>query len=73
MLTLIRRIGEEIYIDKGTIKIILLFEKDGLIGVGVKAPKHIDIERKEVFIRKAVIQHALAQEQEHKTTEINQS
>lgn len=61
MLTLIRRIGEEIYIDKGRIKVILISEKEGLIKLGIEAPKHIDIERKEVFIRKAVEQHALAQ------------
>lgn len=61
MLTLIRRIGEEIYIDKGRIKVLLISEKEGLIKLGIEAPKHIDVERKEVFIRKAVEQHALAQ------------
>ncbi|HCJ1069241.1 TPA: carbon storage regulator [Legionella pneumophila] len=60
MLTLIRRIGEEIYIDKGRIKVLLISEKEGLIKLGIEAPKHIDIERKEVFIRKAVEQHTLA-------------
>lgn len=62
MLTVIRRIGEEIYIDRGRIKILLISENEGLIKVGIKAPKHIDVERKELFIRKAVEQHALAQE-----------
>lgn len=61
MLTLIRRIGEEIYIDKGRIKVLVISENEGLIKLGIEAPKHIDIERKEVFIRKAVAQHALAQ------------
>ncbi|HDP0036426.1 TPA: carbon storage regulator [Legionella pneumophila] len=61
MLTLIRRLGEEIYIDKGRIKVLLISEKEGLIKIGIEAPKHIDVERKEVFIRKAVEQHALAQ------------
>ncbi len=61
MLTLIRRIGEEIYIDKGRIKVLLISENEGLIKLGIEAPKHIDVERKEVFIRKAVAQHALAQ------------
>ncbi|HFL2713432.1 TPA: carbon storage regulator [Legionella pneumophila] len=61
MLTLIRRIGEEIYIDKGRIKVRLISENDGLIKLGIEAPKHVDVERKEVFIRKAVAQHAQAQ------------
>lgn len=59
MLTLIRRIGEEIYIDKGKIKVTLLFEKGGLIGVGIRASKNIDIDRKEVFIRKCIEQHEM--------------
>ncbi len=69
MLTLIRRIGEEIYIDKGRIKILLISENEGLIKLGIKAPKHVDIERKEVFIRKAVEQHALARTQRNNTSE----
>ncbi|HAT9314937.1 TPA: carbon storage regulator [Legionella pneumophila subsp. pneumophila] len=59
MLTLIRRIGEEIYIDKGRIKVRLLSEKDGLVRVGIEAPKDIDVDRKEVFIRKAIKRYAL--------------
>lgn len=67
MLTLIRRIGEEIYIDKGKIKVTLLFQKGDLIGVGIKAPRRIDIDRKEVFIRKCIEQHELEKQkkQEH--------
>lgn len=69
MLTLIRRIGEEIYIDRGRIKVRLISEKDGLIRVGIEAPKHVDVDRKEVFIRKAVKRYALAQEQRNKSTD----
>lgn len=69
MLTLIRRIGEEIYIDRGKIKVRLISEKDGLVMVGIEAPKHIDVDRKEVFIRKAVKRYAMAQEQRNKSTE----
>lgn len=61
MLILIRRIGESIYIDKGKIKVHLLSENDGLIRLGIEAPKHFDIERKEVYVRKAVAQHEQAQ------------
>lgn len=63
MLILTRRIGEEIYIAKGRIKICLLSEKDGVIAVGIKAPKLIDIERKEVFIRNQVERHKAVQGQ----------
>lgn len=68
MLTLIRRIGEEIYIDKGRIKVLVISENEGLIKLGIEAPRHIDIERKEVFIRKAVGQHALAQAQRNNSS-----
>ncbi|HAT1770909.1 TPA: carbon storage regulator [Legionella pneumophila] len=61
MLILIRRIGEAIYIDKGRIKVHLISENEGLIRLGIEAPKHVDIERKEVFVRKAVTQHEQAQ------------
>ncbi len=61
MLTLIRRIGEAIYIDKGRIKVHLISENEGLIRLGIEAPKHVDIERKEVFVRKAVVLHEQAQ------------
>ncbi|CDZ76696.1 carbon storage regulator [Legionella massiliensis] len=54
MLILDRKIGEEIYINKGKIKITVLYEKNGLIGIGVRAPNYIDIDRKEVFIRKFI-------------------
>jgi carbon storage regulator len=54
MLILDRKIGEEIYINNGKIKITVLYEKNGLIGIGVRAPSEIDIDRKEVFIRKYI-------------------
>ncbi|CZO59918.1 carbon storage regulator [Legionella pneumophila serogroup 1] len=69
MLILIRRMGEEIYIDKGRIKVLLISENEGLIKLGIDAPKHVDVERKEVFIQKAIEQHALAQELRNKSTE----
>lgn len=68
MLVLIRRIGEEIYIDKGRIKVLLISENEGLIKLGIDAPKHVDVERKEVFIQKAMEQHALAQKLRDKST-----
>ena len=52
MLVLTRRIGEQIYIDKGSIQIKLLYERNGNIAIGIKAPKHIDVDRKEIFLSK---------------------
>ncbi|KTC81691.1 carbon storage regulator [Legionella brunensis] len=69
MLILIRRMGEAIYIDKGRIKVLLISENEGLVRLGIDAPKHVDVERKEVFIQKAMEQHALAQELRNKSTE----
>ncbi|HGI8166012.1 TPA: carbon storage regulator [Legionella pneumophila] len=69
MLILIRRMGEAIYIDKGRIKVLLISENEGLVRLGIDAPKHVDVERKEVFIQKAMEQHAIAQELRNKSTE----
>lgn len=54
MLILMRRVGEEIYIAKGRIKISILSEKDGVFTLGIQAPRAIDIDRKEVFVRKEI-------------------
>lgn len=70
MLILIRRMGEAIYIDKGRIKVLLISENEGLVRLGIDAPKHVDVERKEVFIQKAMEQHALAQILRDKSTEL---
>ncbi|STX50940.1 vir region protein [Legionella busanensis] len=52
MLVLTRRIGEQILIDKGQIEIKILYIRRGNIAVGIKAPKHIDVDRKEIFLKK---------------------
>ncbi|MFT4059291.1 MAG: carbon storage regulator [Legionella sp.] len=52
MLVLTRRVGEQILINQGEIQIKVLHEHDGIIAIGVQAPSHVDIDRKEVFIRK---------------------
>ncbi|WP_419420708.1 carbon storage regulator [Legionella sp. D16C41] len=52
MLILTRRIGEQILIDKGQIEIKILYIRRGNIAVGIKAPKHIDVDRKEIFLKK---------------------
>lgn len=52
MLVLTRRVGEQILIDKGQIEIKILYVRKGHIALGIKAPTHIDVDRKEIFIRK---------------------
>ncbi|WP_058535368.1 carbon storage regulator [Legionella saoudiensis] len=52
MLVLTRRVGEQILINKGEIEVKVLYEHNGIITLGVRAPAHIDVDRKEVFLRK---------------------
>jgi len=52
MLVLTRRIGEEILINKGEIEIKVLYVRQGRIALGINAPAHIDVDRREIFIRK---------------------
>lgn len=52
MLLLTRKHGEEIFIDKGQIMVKVIFAKNGKALLGIHAPQHIDIDRKEIFLRK---------------------
>ena len=52
MLVLSRRVGEEILIDKGQIKIKILYMRGDSVAVGIKAPNCVDVDRKEIFFRK---------------------
>lgn len=52
MLVLTRRVGEQILIDKGQIEIKVLYVRKGHIALGINAPGHVDVDRKEIFIRK---------------------
>ena len=54
MLVLTRRIGEEIWIDKGQIQIKFLCKYNGEIALGINAPLNVDIERKEIFFKKRI-------------------
>ena len=54
MLVLTRRVGEEILIDKGQIQVKVLYERNGIIAIGIHAPDHIDVDRKEIFMRRLV-------------------
>ncbi len=52
MLVLTRRVGERILIDNGKIEIALLYHRGNQVAFGINAPPHIDVDRKEIFIRK---------------------
>ena len=52
MLLLTRRAGEEILIDKGQIKVKVISERNGQVMLGIHAPVGVDIDRKEIFLRK---------------------
>lgn len=52
MLVLTRRIGEQIFLDKGRIKIKVLFARKGNIALGIQAPPHVDVDREEIYLLK---------------------
>jgi carbon storage regulator len=52
MLVLSRKNGEEIFIDNAQIIVKVIFAKDGKALLGIHAPQNIDIDRKEIFLRK---------------------
>lgn len=52
MLVLTRKVGEQILINKGEIQIKVLYERNGSVALGVQAPAHVDVDRKEVFLKK---------------------
>lgn len=52
MLILTRKNGEEILIDKGQIMVKVIFAKNGKALLGIHAPQHIDIDRKEILLSK---------------------
>lgn len=52
MLILERRVGEEIFINKGEIQVRILYERNGIIAIGINAPMSVEIDRKELFLKK---------------------
>ncbi len=57
MLVLTRRNGEQILIDKGQIIIKVLYQRKGVVALGIQAPTHVDVDRQEIFIRKKTEDH----------------
>ena len=56
MLILARRQGEEIIIDKGRIQIKVICLNKKRVMLGITASKHIDVNRKEIFLKKILNQ-----------------
>lgn len=54
MLILTRRAGEQVVIDKGQIQVKVLYERNGIVALGIHAPPHVDIDRQEIFLQKLV-------------------
>lgn len=52
MLVLTRKIGQQILMDKGSIQVKVLKAENGIISLGLQAPKHIDIDREEIYVKK---------------------
>ncbi|KTD20119.1 carbon storage regulator [Legionella londiniensis] len=52
MLVLTRKIGQQILIGKGLIQMKVLKVNDDVISIGIQAPKHIDVDREEIYLKK---------------------
>lgn len=52
MLVLTRRVGEDILIDKGQIRIRIIYLRNRTAIIGIQAPAHIDVDREEIFLDK---------------------
>jgi carbon storage regulator len=52
MLKLSRRQGERVVLNNGAIEIEVLGTKGDIVQLGFVAPAHVDINRKEIFLKK---------------------
>jgi len=52
MLVLDRKVGQQVLIGKGMIEIKILRIQDDIISIGFSAPSNIDIDRKEIYLKK---------------------
>ena len=59
MLIVTRKAGEQVVIDRGTIQIRVLGVDRGKIRLGFTAPKNIDIDREEIYLKKQEQQASL--------------
>jgi len=52
MLVLTRRVGDEIIID-GDIRVMVVAVKGDKVRIGIEAPPHVPVDRKEIHDRRA--------------------
>lgn len=52
MLVLTRRKNEEVWLDNGRIKVRVIYARRGNVALGFSAPGNVDVDRKEIFLRK---------------------
>ena len=52
MLILMRKLNEEIFINKGEIIIRVVALQEDIVTIGVLAPDHMEIDRREIFLKK---------------------
>ena len=52
MLILDRKIGQQVLIGDGLIKVKIMKVTDEIISIGFVAPSHINIDREEIYIKK---------------------
>ena len=58
MLVLTRKVGQQVLINNGTIQVKVLRTDNDTITIGFKAPANVDIDREEIFFKKAVVSFA---------------
>lgn len=52
MLVLTRKIGQQIFVNNGSIKFKVLGVKNDNVCLGVLAPDDVDIDREEIYLQK---------------------
>ena len=62
MLVLTRRIGQQILIGRGVIQLKVLKVEGDTISIGFNAPSNIDIDREEIYLKKALQRDEIARQ-----------
>jgi len=52
MLVLTRRVGQKIIINKGQIEVKVMRNNRGQMGIGILAPKNMEVDREEIYLKK---------------------
>ena len=52
MLKLTRKVGQQVFINDGSIQVKIMEVKGNYVSIGFVAPKNVDIDREEIFFKK---------------------